>query len=123
MEKFPITLQKCVNTVLKEYDWSTKEKARYECRHAAELVCICIEMIRCTHTPKPKVGGSYYHCWAKMGPWNIDLTARQFNPSEDYPKIWHDYEPSKAPYHAPDGTYKTEEEYLKAVEEYNYRMS
>ena len=35
-----------------------------------------------------KLVGHYHHAWVLVDDYNIDLTARQFDPNEPCPKIW-----------------------------------
>ncbi len=90
-QPLPEHLQRAIDRVLAaDPQFATKEGAKDCCVLASQLLIDEIKKeVRNADAKKVKIQGSYYHVWVRVDDeWNIDLTARQFDPTAPCPKIW-----------------------------------
>lgn len=70
-------------------DFADPVECADQCLYASTTL---IELIREVMPEGTDIGteGDFWHAFVKVDKWFIDLTARQFDPNQDCPKIWTD---------------------------------
>lgn len=87
--ELPIFLKKAIEIVILNHpEWGTKKGAKGMCVKASdELLFTCDDLHGCPINGYVD-GDNRPHHWAVIEGICVDMTARQFNEEEEFPKLW-----------------------------------
>ncbi len=87
--ELPDYLEKALETVIAEHpEYATKEGATGMCVAASDELLFMCDEIKGSTIDGYVDGDNRPHHWAVIEGICVDLTARQFNENEPFPKIW-----------------------------------